>query len=144
LYPALPFGFAALDVNQPWAAQDVAPASRQLVWGVNVFHLARDLDAVLREAHATLAPGGWLVAGEGIRPAADAVVGAELPFRLLESFTGVQLDATRRTPGFLTAQEWQAALVRAGFADVTLVPDVFGLRAYYPGMLAAAVCGRKP
>jgi hypothetical protein len=70
-------------------------------------------------------------------------VGAEFPFRLLESFTSVRLDATRQTPGFLTAEEWQAAFMRAGFVDVTLVPDVFRLRAYYPGMLAAAVCGRK-
>jgi SAM-dependent methyltransferase len=143
LHPALPLHFGTLDVNEPWETQDIAPASQQLVWGVNVFHLARDLDAVLAQASAALAPGGWLVAGEGIRPAGGAVVGAEFPFRLLESFTSVQLNATRCTPGFLTAEEWQAAFTRAGFADVTLVPDVLRLRAYYPGMLAAAIRGRK-
>src|SRR5439155_598066 len=51
-WPGAPLAFAALDVNQPWAAQDVGPASVQLVWGVNVFHLARDLEAVLAEARA--------------------------------------------------------------------------------------------
>src|SRR5207244_11924473 len=60
-WPGAPLAFAALDVNQPWAAQDVGPASVQLVWGVNVFHLARDLEAVLAEARAALVPGGWLV-----------------------------------------------------------------------------------
>ena len=144
LHPALPLRFGVLDINEPWAAQGVEPASRQLVWGVNVFHLARHLDAVLAQAATTLAPGGWLVAGEGIRPAGDVVVGAELPFRLLESFTSVRLDDTRRTPGFLTAEEWQAAFARAGFVEVTLVPDVCRLRDYYRGMLAAGVCGRKP
>ena len=144
LHPALPLTFAPLDMNAPWAAQGVEPGGHQLVWGVNVFHLARDLDAVLRCAHTALAPGGWLVVGEGMRPAAASVVGAEFPFRLLESFTDVHLDpATRPTSGFLTAEHWLGALARAGFDDVVVVPDVVRLRAYYPGMLAAAACGRR-
>jgi SAM-dependent methyltransferase len=118
--------------------------SQHLVWGVNVFHLARDLDAVLCEAHAILARGGWLVIGEGMRPFDECVVGAELPFRLLESFTGVRLDpATRPTPGFLTAEHWLAALERAGFDDVAVVPNAIRLRTHYPGMLTAAACGRR-
>jgi SAM-dependent methyltransferase len=140
----VPFVFNTLNVNDSWTAQGIAPGTQQLVWGVNVFHLARDLDAVLREAHAALAPRGWLVVGEGMRPAADAVVAAEFPFRLLESFTNVALDpVVRPTPGFLTAEHWQAALARTGFADVTIVPDAIRLHAYHPGMLAAAVCGRR-
>ncbi|MFN8544687.1 MAG: class I SAM-dependent methyltransferase [Candidatus Binatia bacterium] len=143
-FPGVPLRTGVLDVNQPWAAQHVAPGTFQLVWGVNVFHLARDLDTVLREAYAALAPGGWLVVGEGMRPFADRVVGAELPFRLLESFVDVTLDPLRRpTPGFLTAEHWIGALVRAGFAQVAVVPDAVRLRAIYPGFLAAAVCGRR-
>jgi SAM-dependent methyltransferase len=143
-YPALPLGAAPLNVNAPWAGQGVDADSQQLVWGVNVFHLAHDLDAVLRYAYAALAPGGWLVVGEGMRPNAACVVGAEFPFRLLESFTEVRLDpVTRPTPGFLTVEQWLSALSRAGFADVSSVPDVVRLRAYYPGMLAAAICGRR-
>src|SRR6184192_2702658 len=100
-WPGAPLAFAALDVNQPWAAQDVGPASVQLVWGVNVFHLARDLEAVLAEARAALVPGGCLVIGEGLRPRRGEPVGAELPFRLLASFTDVDLaQETRATPGF--------------------------------------------
>jgi SAM-dependent methyltransferase len=144
LHPGLPLTFGALNVNDPWAAQGVEAGSQHLVWGVNVFHLARDLDAVLREARTALAPGGWLVVGEGMRPAAARVVGAEFPFRLLESFTDVRLDpVTRPTAGFLTAEHWLGALSRAGFDAVVVVPDVVRLRAYYPGMLAAAVCGRR-
>src|SRR5207247_1981503 len=87
----------------------------RLVWGVNVFHLARDLDAVLAEARAALVPGGWLVIGEALRPRRGEPVGAELPFQLLATFTDVILDpATRATPGFLTAEEWLGA--RAGHA----------------------------
>ena len=143
-WPGAPLAFAALDVNQPWAAQDVGPASVQLVWGVNVFHLARDLEAVLAEARAALVPGGWLVIGEGLRPRRGEPVGAEFPFQLLASFTDVDLDpVTRATPGFLTAEEWLGALARTGFTALEVVPDAVRLRAYHAGMWAAAVCGRR-
>jgi SAM-dependent methyltransferase len=142
-HPAL--AFAPLDVNASWAPQGVAPGSADLVWGVNVFHLARDLDAVLAEATAALAPGGWLVVGEGLRPVSGRPVAIELPFVLLESWGDVRLDPERRpTAGFLTAEEWLAALRRAGLAAVELVPDAIALRAIHPAFFAAAVCGRKP
>jgi SAM-dependent methyltransferase len=141
----VPLAFSALDINQPWAAQGIAPGSARLVWGVNVFHLARRLDAVLREAFATLAPGGWLVVGEGLRPFPGRPVDAEFPFQILETFADVELDpATRATHGFLTAEEWLAALGRAGFAALEVVPDAIRMRAFYAGFLAAAVCGRRP
>jgi polyketide synthase PksN len=134
--------FAGLDINQPWASQGIEPGSCDLVWGVNVFHLARDLVAVLRQAHAALAPGGTLVVGEGVRPFAGQAVPAELPFPLLASYTDVALDADLRpAPGFLTAEQWQAALAHAGFAAIEVVPNVIRLRALRPALLAAAVCG---
>jgi SAM-dependent methyltransferase len=115
-----------------------------LVWGVNVFHLARHLDRVLAEAREALAPGGWLVVGEGVRPAPGEPVGAELPFQLLESFHDVVLDpVTRPTAGFLTADVWESALRRAGFAPVEIVPDLARLRLHYAGFLGAAFCGRR-
>jgi SAM-dependent methyltransferase len=142
VHPAL--AFAPLDVNGPWAAQGVAPESADLVWGVNVFHLARDLDAVLADATAALAPGGWLVVGEGLRPISGRPVAVELPFVLLESWGDVRLDPERRpTPGFLTGEEWLDALRRAGLAPLEVVPDAIALRAIHPGFFAAAVCGRK-
>jgi SAM-dependent methyltransferase len=140
----VPLSPGELDVNQPWAAQGIAPASCTLVWGVNVFHLARDLDRVLREAYEALAPRGWLIVAEGVRPSDDHPLGAELPFQLLDSFHDVVLDpATRPSAGFLTADRWIAALRRAGFDEIDVVPDVFRLREYYPGLLAAAFCGRR-
>jgi len=144
VYPDVPLAFAALDLNQPWAAQGMPPGGHDLVFGVNVMHLARDLDAGLREAHAALAPGGFLVLGEGLRPGPNVPVAAELPFQLLESFADVETHPeTRPTAGFLTAETWLAALRRAGFADVTLVPDAIHLRTLVPAFLAAAVVGRR-
>jgi len=144
-HPELALEFGALDVNAPWGAQGVRPAGQSLVVGVNVFHLARDLVATLREAFAALEPGGWLVAGEAIRPHPGACVGAELPFQILQSYHAVETDpALRPTPGFLTAEGWSEALARAGFGEITLVPDAVRLRELWEGAITAAVCGRRP
>ena len=145
VWPGVPLHSSALDINQPWDTQPSCPPAVDLVWGVNVFHLAHDLDAALAEAFNHLVPGGWLVLGEGIRPHVGQPVAAEFPFQLLSSFTTIRLDPqTRPEPGFLTGEHWLAALARAGFVDVRLVPDVLRLRAIHPTFYAAAVCGRRP
>ncbi|MGH7288120.1 MAG: class I SAM-dependent methyltransferase, partial [Myxococcota bacterium] len=144
-HPAVALEFGTLDVNGRWAAQGVRPAGHTLVIGVNVFHLARDLVATLREAFEALEPGGWLVAGEAIRPHPRACVGAELPFQILQSYHAVEIDPELRpTPGFLTAEGWSEALRRAGFSEVALVPDAVRLRDLWEGAITAAVCGRRP
>ena len=144
-HPRVAFEFGALDVNGRWAEQGVRPAGHTLVVGVNVFHLARDLVATLREAFEALEPGGWLVAGEAIRPHPHACVGAELPFQILQSYLGVETDPELRpTPGFLTAEGWTEALRRAGFTEIALVPDAARLRDLWEGAITAAVCGRRP
>ena len=144
-WPAMPYHAAALDVDgTDWRAQAGTDAPFDLVWGVNVLHLARDLDATLTHARTALGPGGVLVIGEGIRPMVGRPVAAEFPFQLLESFSAVRLHPqTRPEPGFLTAEHWLAAFERAGFADVRLRPDVRRLRAIHPTFYAAAVCGRR-
>jgi SAM-dependent methyltransferase len=142
-YPDVPFAFSGLDINQPWRPQGVEPGSCHLVWGVNVFHLARDLVGVLGEARAALAPGGSLVIGEGVRPFPGQALPAELPFQLLASYANVELDPdVRPAPGFLTAEHWETAFRRAGFREVEVVPDVVRLRTLRPGVFAAAICGR--
>lgn len=144
-HPGVALEFEGLDVNGRWTAQGVGPGAYTFVIGVNVLHLARDLVATLREAFEALEPGGWLVAGEAIRPHRDACVGAELPFQILQSYRAVETDPELRpTPGFLTAECWTGALRRAGFTEIALVPDVAGLRDLWKGVITAAVCGRKP
>lgn len=144
-YPAAPLRFAGLDLNLDWEVQGIRPASVDLVWAVNVFHLARDLERSLRRAFSALTPGGWLVLGEGIRPFPGQVLGAEFPFQLLKSFVDVQTDpATRPTHGFLTPEQWLAPLARAGFAPVELVPDLIRVRELFRGFFGGVVCGRRP
>ncbi|HEY8514817.1 MAG TPA: class I SAM-dependent methyltransferase [Candidatus Binatia bacterium] len=142
-FPELALQADALDLERPWGEQGVAPGSYDLVWGVNVFHLARRLDDVLAEARTALAPGGALVVGEGMRPRPHAPVAAEMPFQLLAAYVGVETGPERSQPGFLTAAQWRAALERTGFAEVTLVPDVERMNAIRPGFYAAGVRGRR-
>jgi SAM-dependent methyltransferase len=143
-WSGVPISTGDLDLNQPWTAQGIEPGTYALVWGVNVFHLARRLDDVLGAARDALAPGGWLVIGEGVRPSATETVGAELPFQLLDGFHDVVLDPVARpTAGFLTGDAWYAALRRAGFTEVETVPDIARLQPYYPGLLAVAFCARR-
>ncbi len=144
-YPDVAFEFGSLDVNAPWAAQGAKPASYGFVVGVNVFHLARDLVATLREGFEALEPGGWLVAGEVIRPYPRACIGVELPFQILQSYQAVETDPELRpTPGFLTAEGWTESLRRAGFTEIEIVPDAARLRDLWDGAIAGAVCGRRP
>jgi SAM-dependent methyltransferase len=144
-HPHVPLAFSSLDINRPWASQGVEPGTRRLVWGVNVFHLARNLDAALGEAFDALAPGGCVALGEGLRPHPGQCVGAEFPFHLLESFVDVETDPeTRPTYGFLTPEQWLRALARAGFVAVETVPDVIRIRDLVPGFFAVVLWGRRP
>jgi hypothetical protein len=57
-HPDLRLGCDGFDINLRWQEQGCPPAGLDLVWGINVFHLARDLDSALGEALAALRPGG--------------------------------------------------------------------------------------
>jgi len=136
---------ARLDMTKPWEAQGAAPGAFDAVYSVNCFHVAPDLAAVLAEAREALAPGGWLVVSECVRPLGnDQPIYVELVFDLLESFTRVTLDPVARpTHGFLTPAAWRESLRRAGFVDVTFLPDAEELARSYPSFFASAVTARK-
>ena len=143
--PGVTVHAAKLDMTKPWEAQGVAPGSFDAVYSVNCFHVAPDLSAVLAEARAALAPGGWLVVSECVRPLGNGQpIYVELVFDLLESFTQVTLDPVARpTHGFLTPAAWRESLVRAGFTDVTFLPDAEEIARSYPSFFVSAVAARK-
>ena len=133
--------FGALDIDRPFG---VAPGAYALVYGVNVLHVARDLGATLAEVRAALAPGGALVIAECVRPFAGRPVYVELPFNLLASFRDpVLVPGWRPNGGFLTPEQWSAALAANGFTDVTVYPDVGAIRATFPQFVVAAITGRR-
>jgi SAM-dependent methyltransferase len=131
--PGLTFG--ALDMNQPFAPQGVAPRSVSVVYAVNTLHVARDLAATLGEIHAALEPGGQLVFAECVRPADGQTLYPEFVFNMLATF---------RARGFLTPGQWTKALDAAGFVDVRIFPDVARIHEAVPGFCLGAIGATRP
>jgi SAM-dependent methyltransferase len=144
-FPAAPLTFAWLDQNHSFAKAGVAAGSCELVYAVNALHVAHDLAATLAEARNTLAPGGSLVISECVRPFAGRPLHVEFVFNLLGAFRAPQLvPAWRPNGGFLTPEQWTAALEANGFSDVTIFPDIAALRDAFPSFTVAAITARRP
>src|SRR5262249_29099829 len=132
--------FASLDMNRPFAEQGVAPASASTVYAVNVLHVAHDLEFTLGEIHRTLEPGGQLIVSEGVRPTAGQTMYPDVVVTLLETFRAPRLHPVwRPNGGFLTVEQWRAALESAGFKDVRMMPDITRIRDLFPTFYAGAL-----
>jgi len=138
--PGLPLTFQALDLNRPLAAQDIAPASLDAIVGINVLHVAHDLEASLRDLRSCLKPGGRLVLGECLKPGLDTPLYVEFFFTFIKAFTSVKLDPRwRPRHGFLTPEAWDLALEHAGFRDIRHIPPPRPLMDRYPGFTVGAL-----
>jgi SAM-dependent methyltransferase len=143
-YPNLPLEWTTLDLDLPWGAQRIAPGEFDLVYAVNVMHIARNLLFSLNEARLALAADGWLVIGECVRPYNNQPMYPELMFQILDSFTNVETDPEiRPNPGILTAEPWRRAFSRAGFPRPEIAPDTERIREIYRHFFTAAICGQN-
>src|SRR4030095_9522396 len=130
-YPNLPLEWAALDLNLPWNTQQIPSGEFDLVYAVNVMHIAKNLLFSLNEARSTLAADGWLVIGECIRPYANQPIYPELMFQILDSFSNIETDPEiRPNPGFLTAEQWRRAFLPVGYGHVEIAPDIEMIREF--------------
>jgi len=142
--PRCALRFAALDINQPFALAGIAPGSVSMVYGVNVLHVARDLGKTLAELRGALRDHGLLVMTECIRPFANVPLHLELIFNLLGSFRDALLvPEWRPNGGFLTPEQWTAALEANGFWDVRIYPDIAAIRDAYPSCVIGALLARR-
>ena len=136
--------FAALDIDQPLAAAGIARGSVSMIYGVNVLHVAKDLGKTLAELRASLRERGLLVITECVRPFANAPLHLELVFNLLASFREARLvPPWRPNGGFLTPEQWTAALEANGFQDVQVYPDIAAIRDAYPSCVIGAISARR-
>jgi hypothetical protein len=68
----------------------------------------------------------------------------DLVFNLLGAFRHpVLVPSWRPNGGFLTPEQWTAALQANGFGGVRVYPDIAAIREAYPGFVAAAIIGRR-
>jgi SAM-dependent methyltransferase len=143
-FPGAPLSFGRLDMDRPFMEAGVEEGAFALVYGVNTLHVARDLEFTLGEARRALAPGGVLVLSECVRPFPDRPVYVEFLFNLLEAFRAPRLvEPWRPNGGFLTPEQWTAALEACGFRDVTVFPDIARLREVCPSFVVAAIAARR-
>ena len=144
-YPEVGAEYGRLDMDGDFAAQGIAPGIADVVYAVNTIHIARDLSATLARVRETLRPGGVAVFSECVRPFAGQPIYVEFVFNFLENFTGVATDPeTRPNHGFLTPQNWRAALRAAGFERPEILPDVEELARHYDAFFVGAVSARRP
>jgi SAM-dependent methyltransferase len=137
--------FGHLDINARFDGQGVAPGSVALVYAVNTLHVAHDLAVTLNEIVRALEPGGRLIVSECVRPHPDQAVYAEFIFNLVETFRSPRLQPEwRPNGGFLTPEQWTAALTAAGFRNVQWLPDIAALRADFPAFYVAAIGATRP
>ena len=122
---SVPISFDALDMNRPFEAQGLTSASVTAFYAVNTLHVAQDLDFTLAEILRTLRAGGWLIVSECVRPHPGQAIYAEFIFNLIQTFRSPRLHPVYRpNGGFLTPEQWEAAVESAGFADIRFMPDV--------------------
>lgn len=144
LRPSCTLRFSTLDIDRPFAESGIEPGSVSMVYGVNVLHVARDLGKTLSELRGVLRPGGRLVMSECLRPFAQSPLHLELVFNLLGSFRDALLvPGWRPNGGFLTPEQWTAALEAGGFEDIHLFPDIAALRDAYPNFVIGAILARR-
>jgi len=143
-YPDLPLEWSTVDLDVPWSAQGIGSGEFDLVYAVNVMHVSKNLLFSLKEARSALATDGWLGIGESVRPYDNQPMYPELMFQILDSFTNVETDPEiRPNPGFLTAEQWRGAFLRAGFTRTEVAPDVERIREIYPHFFTGAICGQN-
>ena len=128
-FPGVPLTFSVLDMDRPFGEQGVSPGSVSIVYAVNALHAAHDLAFTLAEIRRALRAGGQLISCECVRPLPGQTVYPEFVFNLLERFRAPRLHADYRpNGGFLTPEQWTAALQAAGFTDVRMFPDIVRIR----------------
>jgi SAM-dependent methyltransferase len=143
-HPNLPLEWTTLDLDLSWNDQGIASGEFDLIYAVNVMHIAKNLLFSLNEARSAVAPDGWLVIGECVRPFENQPIYPELMFQILDSFTNVETDPEiRPNPGFLTAGQWRRAFSRAGFTRAEVAPDIERIREIYPHFFTGAICGKN-
>jgi len=137
--------FDNLDMNRPFEAQGIAPASVSAVYAVNTLHVAHDLDFTLGQILRTLRPGGWLIISECVRPFPGHAIYAEFIFNLIQTFRSPRLHPVHRpNGGFLTPDQWKGAIESAGFADTRFIPDVMRIHQEVPDFYAGAIGAIRP
>jgi acyl transferase domain-containing protein/SAM-dependent methyltransferase len=109
--------FGLLDIDRDLQEQGCRAGSFDVIAASNVIHASSDVPGTLEQLRSLLAPGGILVMIE----VTTYLAWFEFSTALLEGWDR-QDDGIRREHPMLSAEEWQAALRAAGFAEAAAFP----------------------
>ncbi len=115
----LSYSLRKIDFNKSLVNQGVKENSIDIVYGINTFHVAKDLIETLKKVKEVIKIGGSLVVAELVRPSDNKMLFQEIIFNLLDSYRDVKIDPKYRPmPGFLSKKNWEDILKEAGFNEV--------------------------
>jgi SAM-dependent methyltransferase len=115
--------FACIDVDLALLSQGLEPESVDVIVGVNVLHVARDISYSLREMQKVLKPHGYLILSEGSPPDRSRRWRLDVVFGFLRGWWDVKIDSRLRPrPGFLLPSEWALLLRACGYGTVHVLP----------------------
>jgi pyochelin synthetase len=136
--------FGTFDMNRDYRDQGYVPASADAILAANVLHNARDADWVLARLAELLVPGGWLVFIETCRDIHQIMASMEFLMSPPADDPGFEFGDFRHGQDriFITRDEWLAVLTRAGFGNVTCLPEPDSLVARFGQYVFAAQKGR--
>jgi acyl transferase domain-containing protein/SAM-dependent methyltransferase/acyl carrier protein len=115
-YPFVQYSLLDLDVDPH--EQGYEPQSYDLIVAANVLHASQNLSETLDRIRSLLAPGGLLFAFE----VTEHLAWFDVTTSLIESL-GKFEDGLRTDTPFLTAPQWENAILQAGFERVMAFPS---------------------
>ncbi|WP_127531401.1 class I SAM-dependent methyltransferase [Paenibacillus kobensis] len=118
-FPTINIESGKLDIDAQW--QDDGQRY-DVIYAVNVLHCAKDVRQALSDIRQRLTHSGVLILSECVRSEIGRYMHQEFIFSLIPGFNILQNTAGQPTGfGFLTPQDWDAAMRAAGFNDVQVV-----------------------
>ncbi len=119
------FSQKILDVNKSLDEQGFQEPLWDIIYGINVMHVARDLEYSLGELYNHLDDNGILVIAETIRPSDNKALHQEFMANLLEGYYNVKCDIQHRPiHGFLTKGQWISFFQKAGFRNIEFITEL--------------------
>lgn len=144
-YPEAPLRWQFLDINRPLSEQKIAPASIDLIYGVNAAHVAKDLLSFLSSCLEALRVGGRVVFSERMRRRPDEMAPRELTLNLSAYHRGAarRNEDYRPMHCYLSPCHWLRVFELAGLEDGRILPDLDIVNERFPDAYAAVATAIK-
>lgn len=110
--------FGVFDIARDPRAQGFAPGGHDLLVAANVLHAADDVEGALANAAGLLTSGGALVLTEAVSAPEPTI----MVFGLTEQWWSPRGGERLPFSPLLSADQWHAALTRAGFEEIRVHP----------------------